>query len=459
MKCERLSLVNFRSFAQLDLMLDSRVTVIAGVNGLGKTGILQAIAHALSCALPKWTPSLEKPLVFDDADVKNGQGALDVAVVLALTEARITVNIRRALALPPAQVDELLKAQAKLQQQSREKGLTALQKDALRKAIADIKQELASVGERALVRNQPIDVNVSPEQFALDAKQGMKQPIAVFYGTARSGFSRLPPNMPQAKGMGIAVAYSNALTMAEVSLLAFAQWLRALREGGIARPELAGKILAQLETAVVTFLPGLQGLDLHSGPRPSLSVQKNGERFFLAQLSDGERGLLALVFDLVRRLALANPDSANPLAEGAGIVLIDEIELHLHPKWQRSVLAHLKAVFKSCQFIVTTHSPLVLGDVPARCVRYLELEEGKVRCIQPQTALGLEVHGILEKLMDVPVRNLRYQKLLRHLFLLIDVEDFVRANQRIARLKNILGENDPDLIRAQTMIHFLRDDE
>ena len=458
MRVASLNLANFRGFESLEIAFDRRVTVIAGVNGLGKTGILQAIAHALSCALPKLTPSLEKPLAFADEDVKNGRGALDAATVLLLEGAQIHINAHRQLPHPEDMMAELVNNQEKLELQYRKRGLTALQKASIRKAIADIERELASTGERTLVRVLPGDASVSPEQFADAAKQRRMQPIAVFYGTTRR-LANLPPILPKAKGMSIAAAYSNALTMDEVSQSDFANWLRALDEGGIARPDLASKILAQLEQAVSIFLPGLQGLLLQAGTPPRLSVQKDGERFFLTQLSDGEKGLLALVFDLVRRLAIANPESANPVAEGAAIVLIDEIELHLHPKWQRGVLANLKSVFKSCQFIVTTHSPLVLGEVPARCVRYLELDDDRVSCIAPESALGLDVNGILQKLMDAPVRNQRYEKLLHHLFVMVDEENFGRANRRIARLQKILGEHDPDLIRAQALIHFLRDDE
>ena len=89
-------------------------------------------------------------------------------------------------------------------------------------------------------------------------------------------------------------------------------------------------------------MPEFHNLHIQEEPRLGFMVDKRGQRFYLHQLSDGERGLLALVFDLTRRLAIANPDSNNPIAEGVALVLIDEIELHLHPKWQRDVLQRLR---------------------------------------------------------------------------------------------------------------------
>lgn len=79
-------------------------------------------------------------------------------------------------------------------------------------------------------------------------------------------------------------------------------------------------------------------------------------------MSDGERALFAMVIDLCRRLVLANPELPDPL-QGSGVVLIDEIELHLHPTWQREILDKLRCTFSGIQFVVTTHSPFVIQSV------------------------------------------------------------------------------------------------
>ncbi|HHY0819055.1 TPA: AAA family ATPase, partial [Klebsiella pneumoniae] len=88
----------------------------------------------------------------------------------------------------------------------------------------------------------------------------------------------------------------------------------------------------------------------------------------LEQLSDGYRNMVSLTIDLVRRAYLLNPTSNNPLAVN-GIVLIDEVELHLHPRWQQKVLNDLTHLFKNVQFIVTTHSPQVLTTIKADSIR------------------------------------------------------------------------------------------
>ncbi len=92
-------------------------------------------------------------------------------------------------------------------------------------------------------------------------------------------------------------------------------------------------------------------------------IDKHGETLNVSQLSQGEKSLMTLVGDIARRLAMMNPSLASPL-EGDGIVLIDEVDLHLHPKWQRSLLERLTTTFPGCQFVVTTHSPLVVSGAP-----------------------------------------------------------------------------------------------
>jgi predicted ATP-binding protein involved in virulence len=102
---------------------------------------------------------------------------------------------------------------------------------------------------------------------------------------------------------------------------------------------------------------------------------KKESKLSFSQLSSGERTLIALVADLTRRLCLANPNSENPL-KGNGIVLIDEIDVHLHPKWQQKVVMKLQEVFPNVQFVVTTHSPLVLNNIYSKHIR--SIENGKI---------------------------------------------------------------------------------
>ncbi|MBK8624616.1 MAG: AAA family ATPase [Saprospiraceae bacterium] len=127
-----------------------------------------------------------------------------------------------------------------------------------------------------------------------------------------------------------------------------------------------------------------------------LSLEKEGSILKYTQLSSGEKMVILLVVDIARRLTIANENSEVAL-DGEGIVLIDELELHLHPNWQLKIVKALKATFPKVQFIATTHSPKVITSLEQQDV--LVLENGKVYNIN-QNPLGRDDNSALEEFMD-----------------------------------------------------------
>ncbi|MEH1888392.1 MAG: AAA family ATPase [Nostoc sp.] len=160
-------------------------------------------------------------------------------------------------------------------------------------------------------------------------------------------------------------AYEQALNGVEISFSTFFQWFRTLEDlENEKRRDTSSYRNHQLEAvrqAISSLIPYFSNLRVRRSPL-RMTVEKQGEEFIINQLSDGEKCLLAMVGDLARRLAIANPSLPDPL-QGSGVVLIDEIELHLHPKWQREIIPALTRTFPNCQFIVTTHSPQVISQV------------------------------------------------------------------------------------------------
>jgi predicted ATP-binding protein involved in virulence len=187
--------------------------------------------------------------------------------------------------------------------------------------------------------------------------------------------------------------------------------------------------------------------------QPSLTITKNRQDLKLEQLSDGEKMLLMIVTDLARRLAIANP-SSNDALSGEGIVLIDEIDLHLHPQWQRTVIRSLTQTFPNCQFIVTTHSPQVLSGV--RRENVFILENSQLVENTPYT-YGKDSNSILYELMNVKERPNEVQQQINHCFQLIDDGRLEAAKSALNKLSNLLGENDSEVVRANTLIGFLED--
>lgn len=96
----------------------------------------------------------------------------------------------------------------------------------------------------------------------------------------------------------------------------------------------------------------------------------SGDRFLLSQLSDGEKRLFSLFVDIARQLLLIAPNVIG-FRDIPAVILIDEIDVHLHPKWQRKIVPALEDLFPACQFIATTHSPFVIQAVKENRVQHL----------------------------------------------------------------------------------------
>lgn len=433
MKLESLSLAHCGGFEQLDIAFEPDVTLIAGVNGVGKSTVLHALAVLLSRAMPEFTPSRSAPLYFTDDDIHGDKGSLEVSARIQIDGQIINAGVQRLRATDDKGDRFMLLRQAE--------------------AATDDTDFAHALSTRTLTGE--LEAGIKETRAALSSlKNASHPPLAVYFSPKRQ-LPGQPRSLPEAKPFDPSIAYGRALHDREVELREFMHWFRTQEKLGAANEPRRFKVLDALRAVVVELLPEFGNLRIQEQPRLGFVVDKRGQPFYLHQLSDGERGLLALVFDLTRRLAIANPESDNPIAEGVGLVLIDEIELHLHPKWQRDVLQRLRDIFKACQLVVTTHSPLVLGEVPARCVRFLEFVNGKVGVTVPAEAYGMDANRILQEFMGAPVRNRQVDGELKALFELIDQERFEAARAAIAALERKLGEDEPELTRASSLIRFL----
>jgi predicted ATP-binding protein involved in virulence len=182
-----------------------------------------------------------------------------------------------------------------------------------------------------------------------------------------------------------------------------------------------------------------------------MTLLKGAEELNVDQLSSGEKSLLALVGDLSRRLGSANPGLANP-NEGKAVVLIDEIELHLHPGWQRVVVDRLTTTFPNCQFILTTHSPQVLSSVPASSVVALK---DFARYPLPAGTDGRDSNSLLTEVMGVSERPQWAADELHRVAKLMDEGNFTASREALHALAARMGEHDAELVRLRTLVDFL----
>lgn len=129
----------------------------------------------------------------------------------------------------------------------------------------------------------------------------------------------------------------------------------------------------------------------------------------------------------------------------------------MHPKWQRTIVKDLERTFPKCQFIATTHSPLIIGEVKPQAITIIDKDLIN-ETYKPTVAFGLDSQRILEELLDAPIRNLGIEAKLNEISSLVDEEKYEEAKTKIEILKETLGNNDPELLRINSMIQFLEED-
>ena len=188
-----------------------------------------------------------------------------------------------------------------------------------------------------------------------------------------------------------------------------------------------------------------------------MQIIKSGVKLSAAQLSQGEKSLMALVGDLARRLTLLNPSRDNPL-DGNGIVLIDEIDLHLHPSWQQTVIQKLTTTFANIQFILTTHSPQVLSTVRKTQIRQLTVNqlEQPIAAEPPCETYAHPSADVMKTVMEVDaIANLPELAQLEQYRNLVEQGDLdnPQISEQIAQVQQLLEQNlgvhHPELIAIE----------
>ncbi len=165
-----------------------------------------------------------------------------------------------------------------------------------------------------------------------------------------------------------------------------------------------------------------------------LYVTKNHLEFPFDALSSGEKAFFILAVDLARRLTRTYPQT--DLSQCKALVLIDEVELHLHPGWQRKILGSLTSMFPACQFVVATHSPQVIGGVQARNLRLLSVDEyGVVSVKVPAASKGRDSNYILHALLDTTDRDSEVSGLFFRFDELVDAGEFGEAAEVLDQIE------------------------
>jgi predicted ATP-binding protein involved in virulence len=182
-----------------------------------------------------------------------------------------------------------------------------------------------------------------------------------------------------------------------------------------------------------------------------VGMAQHGPQLF-HNLSAGQRIMVIMIGDMARRAVTLNPHMGRDVLKRiVGIVTIDELDLHIHPKWQRRVIHDLKRTFPNIQFVATTHSPQLIGEALPEEIRVLENWDVST----PDRSFGLDSNRVLEEVMHASPRNEETRVLLSELSEAIDSENLLRAKELVSRVAAELGEADPEVTGANTLISLL----
>ena len=446
MEIKSFRLQNVGRFKDLDMTLaptdkhSSNVTVLVGNNGAGKTTLLKSLATSLSWLVARIRSEKGNGSPVGDEDILNGASAAAISIA-------VSDDVGEFISQPNTALFQWILARPR---QGRKTDTHSSFTDVSR--LADLYRIRLTEDETASL------------------------PLIAYYPVERSVLE-IPLKIRTKHSFDQLDGYDNALSRG-VDFRRFFEWFReredAENESGVSSTvltEISNKYgkdshiwnaltdlkastrdrqLTAVRTAISTFMPGFTNLRVQRKPRLHMAIDKHGVKLNVSQLSQGEKSMMALVGDIARRLAMMNQSLANPL-QGDGIVLIDEVDLHLHPKWQRNLVRQLSETFPNCQFVLTTHSPLVISD--AKDVLCYVLSDGELQ--ECDGLYGLDANQVLLSVMDTDVRNTQIQQRLDRLFEFLQDGKLAEAKNEYHSLADELPKGHLELTKAALLIRKL----
>ena len=478
-ECLRVSsirLVNFKGFKdlELDFAHEPDVTVLVGNNGSGKSTVLEAIKKCFTHAVSRITTQSKNGDVIEDMEIRHGSPNSSIMLELKLGGELFASTLSKSRTFSTSKLKsdfkelndlcEILKISASL---SKSSPLPLLASYTVDRSI--------DVSTKDIDGSKEFDESyewsrVSGYHKSLTGKSDFKlffrwlQDQVADENSSNADIRSLKNQLLSKKNDLESPVLKELLSSEDSRKIGqrlisdlksqIAQLESKLNEN-LSSENVNSKLLTFVEQAIYNFLPGFSGLRVKRSP-PDMTLVKDGKEFSVLQLSQGEKSVLALVADIARRLTLLNPQSSNPL-NGCGIVLIDEIDLHLHPGWQQRVIPRLRSAFPNIQFIVSTHSPQVCHTVDSENI-WLLTDGRKYQA--PKGTRGGVSSWVLENLFDVSPRppEDEYTKKLDEYRGLVFADEYDTSQAQSLRdeLQNHFGEAYDVLVELDLVIENKR---
>ena len=420
MKIERLLIEDFRAIQHLELKCKPGFNVIAGVNGAGKSTLLDALEILLS-----W--------------VKN------------------RIRLHSASGLYP-QLSDISKGASYTRLQAQAMVYEAMERG---KGISwDVTKISPAFRNGSRPKSDFGEVTEYADKLAssyYDSEGSASMPMFVKYSVNRSLID-IPMHVHKKHVLDAITLYEGKIDGGS-NLRAFYEWFRERED--IEREEREERKSfeyqdPQLRVVRETISSVMEGYgELHTRRKtPSgFELRKDGRSFRVEELSDGEKCYLTLVGDIARRLAICNPSLDRP-TDGEGIVLIDELELHLHPLWQSEAIDKLRRVFPNCQFFITTHSPHIVQNLRLDGPDSLTvLYNG--RLLEVDTRYGSPLNSVLNEVFSLEsLRPAPVQTALKAVWDLLDKGSFdsPELTKAMEALRMVMTPQDSEMSRINLQI-------
>lgn len=425
MQINRITIQNFRCFESFEAKFHKELTVIVGNNGSGKSTLLDAVSIAVGTFLAGFDGMSSPGIAKDDALNK----CYDMGSVVEL-QPQFPVSIGASGIIAGTSIAwkrELRSAEGKT-------------------TVVDAKEMTAvSTALQSQVRNG--------EKPLL--------PLISYYGTGRLWAQKREKKSSELMSFNRQMGYVDCLDAASNEKM-MRKWFEKMTlqsaTNGTPTPELIA-----VKSAIVQCFQGITGfddvdvqfnLDTHELDILYRNEGSERERYPMKELSDGYKNTLSMVADIAYRMAVLNPWLLDQvLSETTGIVLIDEIDLHLHPQWQQRIIGDLRTIFPKVQFIVSTHAPLVINSVKKENLLILTDQQAS----EPQNEIfGRDANAILNSIMGVNERPDKIKQMFQTVYDAIDEQRYDDAAATLRQIEDKIGSADPELTSAQISLELER---
>jgi len=418
MKIKSIKLINYRGAVSLNIDFHRQLNVFIGVNGAGKSTILDSLAIMLSWLVNRLKNTNASGRQISETEINNGQWTAIIEIT-GVTEDSQEITWK----------------------------------------IVKTRTGYIHAGERSNF-SQLNEYTQQIQRQITDHQGEINLPLFVYYSVNRAVLD-IPLKIKTKHQFDSLSAYENALTSGS-DFRTFFEWFREREDlenenrkyqYDLIKPEgfcFPDPQLEAVRETIKRFLPDFTNLSVRRNPL-RMEVTKKNKIVTVNQLSDGEKCLIAMLGDLARRMAIANPQNPDPLT-GNGLIIIDEIDLHLHPQWQRFVVPKLLEVFPNCQFFISTHSPNIITHVQPESLHFMEQTEMGIKFHPVQESYGKNVDRILEDLMGLETtRPQEIAEALKDIYEQISHNQLEAAKNKINDLRAKI-QDDPELIKAEVII-------